>query len=150
MIEWILFGVICLATVAIFWRERLALRMHASDHKLHESDQKVITAHEKLREALETDLEEARRQLKVHREQNEEFEKQRNYAWKLYRNAGLQAGNAQGMLMREIERLSLLLNASRKEQGKDPVAISTPLQAVVDEFRQEHGSGRSDQMVVPQ
>ena len=149
IVEWMLWGGLVLASVAMFWRERLAYRMHASDRKLHESDQKVITAHESLRGALETDLEEVARQLKIHREQNETFEMQRNTAWGLYRNSGLQAGNAQALMMREIERLTALLNASLKAQGKDPVESNRMLQELAAEFKTEHGSERSDQMAAP-
>ena len=147
VIEWMLFGALCLESVIIFWRELLASRMHASDHALHVSDQKVIEAQEKLCEELKVYIEKIEAQLELHRGMNEKFEAQRTQVWQLYRTAGLQMGNAQGMLLSELQRLTRTLNVYRLKLGEDPVKVDSEILATVNRFREEHGSERPDKLV---
>ena len=116
MIEWVLAlagaGILFLGFVV-----RARGRQLKEYVTLHNSDTKVITEHAKLREALEAELEKSDGLLVVHRGQNEEFERQRTQVWQLYRTAGLQMGNAQAMLLSELQRLTLVLNAYREKLG---------------------------------
>jgi len=96
------------------------------------------------RVATITELQEAKakseRLLMVHIAQNEAFEQQRNTAWELYRAAGSKASAAQTMMLREINRLVLMLNKYRSEKGEQDLSIAPGLVKAVETFKEEHAS----------
>ena len=97
-------------------------------------------------EQLEKDCKRATDMFHLHLEKNQEFEKQRNRVWDIYRLAGLQAGTAQGMLMRELQLALRKLNVYKKKLGEEPEAVSRELQEVVDNFAEQHGDRRPEEL----
>jgi hypothetical protein len=86
--------------------------------------------------------EEAERLLKVHMDANASFEQQRNDAWSRYHAAGISAGNAQAMLLRNLEGVVGELNKFRKRDKLPLVEVNPGLREIVSEFKREHGSGQ--------
>jgi len=78
------------------------------------------------------------RKEKMHREANEQFEEQSKQAWARYRAAGLMAGNAQSILLRELEAAVRHLNKYREDKGESPIEVNPSLQPMVAEFKREH------------
>lgn len=75
----------------------------------------------------------------THITQNENFEKQRNQIFEMYRISGLQASNGQQWLMDVLQRTQLQLNAYREKEGKPPVHVEPALVQAVETFKKEHG-----------
>jgi len=78
------------------------------------------------------------RSEKTHREMNEQFEAQRQEAWRRYHAAGSAAGNAQAMLLRQLEEAVRQLNQYRQKDGKKPIQVNPSLKGVVEEFKRDH------------
>lgn len=88
----------------------------------------------KLNAALARESEQAR----VHREMNEKFDKKAEEAWTLYQQSGIQAGNAQSMLLREVESLVMAVNKYRIQAGEKPLRVNPQLKDIVSEFKGAH------------
>lgn len=86
--------------------------------------------------------------FELHMSKNAEFERQRDQIWDIYRRSGTEAGNAQQMLMRELGVSVKQLNAARQKLGQPPVEISRELQQVVNQFSEQHGSKRPEELAV--
>lgn len=74
----------------------------------------------------------------THRNLNESFEQQSKEAWDRYHAAGLAAGNAQSMLLRQLERAVQELNGYRAQEGKESIQVNPALRDIVSDFKREH------------
>lgn len=89
-------------------------------------------------EQLRAELERVSRLEKTHREMNETFAQQSKQAWDRYHAAGLGAGNAQAMLLRQLEAAVRQLNEYRRKEGREPIQVNEGLRNIVQEFKRDH------------
>lgn len=115
-------------------------------HELHEHLQELVGLREqqliksqKELQLLRDRCEQLTKLANTHIAQNENFEKQRNQIFEMYRISGLQASNGQQWLMDVLQRTQLQLNAYREKEGKPPVSVDPALVQVVETFKKEHG-----------
>ena len=132
---------IFIATVAILrWRDKK--KFHAL---LVSTNAMVFEDKKKLKQQFEQ-LKQLRELVALHMDKNLEFERQRNQVWDMYRTAGVQAGNAQQLLMRELQEALRVLNHYRAKAGETPIEAPKMLHSVMEDFNKAHGAGRSDRL----
>lgn len=78
-----------------------------------------------------------------HIKMHAEFEASRDEAWQLYKVQSMQAGNAQAMLFRELERVVVELNAYRKHEQRPEFQINPQIARVMSDFKVQHVEQRS-------
>ena len=113
------------------WAKRTAKKQEQLRNELLQKSNDQI---QELQQKLKVESEQAR----VHRDMNEAFDKKAAEAWNLYHQTGIQAGNAQAMLFREIEKLVGALNEYRRKDNKEPIKVNPAVQEVVQEFKGVH------------
>jgi hypothetical protein len=74
----------------------------------------------------------------VHIDNNEAFDKKAAEAWSLYQESSIQAGNAQAMLLRELELAVSKLNQYRIKEKLKPVEVNPQLREMVSDFKGSH------------
>lgn len=87
---------------------------------------------------LEGEVVRWKRLAETHMSMNEKFEQQSKDAWARYRLAGLQAGNAQEMMLRELTKAVTVLNQYRKKSGEEPIKVQPELVQLFNEFKGAH------------
>ena len=147
MISWWWLLVCAWGMFVLFWWVRNAYVRYVNnvvEQDLAGFDQQLFEVKE-LNEQLEEQLREVNVKwhkseglLKVHREANERFEKQRDEAWARYHAAAIGAGSAQAMLLRSLDNAIRELNRYRAKEGKEPVTVNEGLKGIVHEFKREH------------
>lgn len=117
----------------------LYLQRRAFQKRLSEAEF-LLTQAQKGRALILAESARYERLYKLHWEKNEAFERQRDEIWKMYQLEGLQAGNAQSMLFRELEKAVGLLNGYRQKEGKTPIVMNPSIRNSIEEFKRDHGS----------
>lgn len=146
MTEWLWVWVSVLALVCFFigWlrgKRKVRKELQPLLKEQQASNEEALFLMAEMKEKLQRAEERSKKaaqEAKTHREMNEEFERQRQQAWTRYHAAGIAAGNAQAMLLRQLEEAVRQLNVYRKADGKEPIEVNTALKGVVDEFKREH------------
>lgn len=148
MIEWSLWSVLALVVafvVLAMWRHFNLVLQHTE-----EASQIVCGELRDAKDKAEAERDKYKRLFELHLKKNEDFEKQRNAIWDLYRRSGLQAGNAQILLMRNLQVALRQVNNYRVKLGEPPVELDGSLQQLVQEFTEEHGNERSEMLELKQ
>lgn len=140
-----LFWMLCAASVLVTF---VVTYRYQSLRRAFEESQKLVHRADFDAKQLITERDRLQRLLEAHMDANQKFEEQRNRIWDLYRQSGLQAGNAQSMLLRELQRAASELNVYREKEGKKPFRMNETLEQVVESFSEEHGARRSDELSV--
>lgn len=143
---------ICLLSLFFVFKLRQAkqdrtLAENSANEKLLEALLSLQSAHEDLKK-LEKLRDKYKDMYLLHFDKNQSFEKQRTVIWELYRLSGLQAGNAQALLLAELQHSVVLLNRYREAAGEPPIQVRNDLKRLVDEFSQEHGARRPEELVL--
>lgn len=102
--------------------------------------EEAIAVEKEYSSRLEESLKKVETLAETHIEANESFEKQRNDAWKRYQAAGILAGNAQAMLLTQLEASVRMLNEYRRKNGEIEIEVNPALKEIVAEFKKEHVS----------
>lgn len=120
-------------------REREALlREREALAEAQRKQEELLAMHSMQLVALNQQLAEAERKAKLHQDMNETFDKKAAEAWTLYQQAGIMAGNAQTMLLREMDQMVRKLNEYRGQKGEQPIRLRPELQEIVREFKGAH------------
>lgn len=146
MTAWLWAGVSVLALVCFFigWfrgKKKVRKELQPLMKEQQESNERALLLMAEINEKLqraEERSEKSAKEAKIHREMNEEFERERQQAWARYHAAAIAAGNAQAMLLRQLEEAVRQLNVYRKADDKEPIEVNTTLKGVVAEFKREH------------
>ena len=134
MIVWMLsggMGVLFLVALWLGWRWRRA------DGLLDKAILKQKKESEEL-QALRQEVEQTRPLLQTHMGMNEQFEKERNEAWALYRRSSTESMNGHRMLLQELERVVLMVNTYRKKEGEPEVQINPGIAGFMQAFKESH------------
>ena len=141
MIEWILWGVVVVLTLLsgwVGWRWRTAVGQVKQATEQLVAASAELEASAKSMRALKQEFERLKPLFETHRGMNEQFEKERNEAWALYRRSSTESMNGHAMLLRELERLQILVNGYREKAGEPAVKINPAIAGFMEAFKESH------------
>lgn len=119
-------------------QEEALLREREALAEAQRKQEELLATHSMQLVALNQQLVEAERKAKLHQDMNEAFDRKAAEAWTLYQQAGIMAGNAQTMLLREMDQMVRKLNEYRTQKGEQPIRLRPELQEIVREFKGAH------------